>query len=226
MDSGTSSDGAVHKGGPRFAGEAPDGDGPGRRRGHPPPGPCQPAGSRSTGGKGDGPGRGDNRGRRRAMLRGGGAGAPARSTPKGERALQWWPFYPFIATLRTECPLICPLARATGTRPPPQSGHIRPPGPPASRPGVRRRARSPLTCSRSPAPHERWHPADGVPSTVSRPGLPGVHTHMSHRDKPATIGPSVDCPRVGARLAHGGRRRTLVSRLVPFLPQPLAKHKP
>ena len=29
--------------------------------------------------------------------------------------------------------------------------------------------------------------------------------NMSHRDKPATIGPSVDFPHVGARLAHGGR---------------------
>lgn len=40
--------------------------------------------------KGDGPGRGDNRGRRRAKLRGGGAGAPIRSTHKGERTPSWW----------------------------------------------------------------------------------------------------------------------------------------
>ena len=41
--------------------------------------------------KGDGPGRGDNRGRRRAKLRGGGAGAPVRSTPRGSEQINGGP---------------------------------------------------------------------------------------------------------------------------------------
>ena len=142
-------------------------------------GPAHMTGSR----KGDGPGRGDNRGRRRAKLRGGGAGAPVRSTPKGSEHVHG-------DALRCELQLAC---RKTPAEVCPER--------PANRDE-----------SGQPDPHTGMAPRtrgaiDREPARVTRACI-----RLSQRDKPDTIRPSVDCLHVGAQLSHGGRQ-TLVGRL-------------
>lgn len=124
--------------------------------------------------------------------------------PEGERAMQWWTFARSKATLRANLsvnsPMECitrgyrwceagrsarhaqiPRAGLAGTRRPVSAGH-----------------RACLRGSRLLSPRTpRWHPAGGVPSAVSRLGLPSVKSHMSHRDKPVTIGPTSGLPARG-----------------------------
>src|SRR5687768_9564628 len=91
--------------------------------------------------QGDGPGRGDNRGRRRAKLRGGGAGAPVRSTPKGSEQVH---------------------GAAFGYR----SQLAGPNTPVASQNSTSANRDKSVHLSHNGG----WHPASGVPSTASRPG--------------------------------------------------------
>lgn len=154
--------------------------------------------------KGDGPGRGDNRGRRRAKLRGGGAGAPARSTPRGSEQCNGGPLHgrkqlcgpTFLSIARWSASRgVIDGAKQDDLRDTPRSPAPVSPGrgalsPPDTAP-VSAGAGSCLT--RTP----RWHPAGGVPSAVSRLGLPSVKSHMSHRDKPVTIGPTSGLPARG-----------------------------
>ena len=103
---------------------------------------------------------GDNRGRRRTVLRGGGAGPPSARPRRGANTF----IVDHLSFNRNS-------AGPRNRRVAPPNRH--PTGGYPTNDGYPPRTRRQLA---GRAPAGGWHPADGVPSTVIRLGLPGVHS--------------------------------------------------
>ncbi len=118
--------------------------------------------------------------------------------------MQWWTFARSKATLRANLSVNSPMECITRGYRWGEAGrsarHAQIPAP-APSPDTAPASPADTAPASPPTPHSprtpRWHPAGGVPSAVSRLGLPGVKSHMSHRDKPVTIGPTSGLPARG-----------------------------
>ena len=169
----------------------------------------------------DGPGRGDNRGRRRAELRGGEAGPPFARPRRGAsgsivshgRVDAQVPLFTFRFRPQTRLRTTDSVDRQTSVEVLTTSvGDRREAGPP----GRPRSCRRVLRVGDGTAHHD-----DGAPSLAGGGAIPpqGVGatrraaSQSSQRVQPATIGPSVDCPRVGTRGPAVGHEVVTISRL-------------
>jgi hypothetical protein len=74
-------------------------------------------------------------------------------------------------------------------------------------------------------PREDGTPRAGCHRPRPAPGDQACIVLLSQRDKPVTIGPPVDCPRVGSRCDRGGRR-TRVRRRASCVPRGAGKRNP